>query len=140
MVFMGISSTFFLMEVRHHTLGQLIMVADELGPVENEHIFFLIIFLSGLKGTNFYPNSVLEFTGIKQLEWLTYHHLLAGLLFFLEIILINDNLKESFKKFPMKTLQCMMLLAHIYVQTFLGSYLDIFLEQKQAFFFFFSLV
>jgi phosphatidylglycerophosphate synthase len=48
---------FYCSELRHFVMNKLMMIVDELGPVEIEHIFSALVFFSGLSASNIYDSA-----------------------------------------------------------------------------------
>lgn len=99
---------FYAMEIRHYYCKDFIMIVGDIGPVEVELIYTIILALSGAYfGADAYEKTLAQVTGLNYFwcEGLKMKTLIAMLTFFLEIIFTYDNVKESLEKNPKETLR-----------------------------------
>ena len=99
---------FYAMEIRHYYCKDFIMIVGDIGPVEVELIYSIILALSGgYFGADAYEKTLAQVTGLNYFwcEGLKMKTLIAMLTFFLEIIFTYDNVKDSLEKNPKETLK-----------------------------------
>lgn len=83
-------------EMRHYAINKLQFVVDELGPVEIELIFSLLIGFSGLAVEPVYNTKALTYLGVEALNKVTWGHIFIGVIGLLTVLMSSDNLIESF--------------------------------------------
>lgn len=99
---------FYAMEIRHHYCKDLVMIVGDIGPVEVELIYTIILVVSGgYFGGDAFEKTLAQVTGLNYglLEGLKMKTLFAMLSFFLEIIFTYDNVKDSLEKNPKETMK-----------------------------------
>lgn len=116
LVFSLVNLPFCTTEIRHYAINKLQFVVDELGPVEIELIFSLIIGISGLFAEPFYNNPALTYLGVEVLNGVTWGHLFICVIGLLLVLMSFDNLTESFQKKPAKSAFCLIAPALLLTQ------------------------
>ena len=99
---------FYAMEIRHYYCKDFVMIVGDIGPVEVELIYTIILVVSGgYFGGDAFEKTLAQVTGLNYglLEGLKMKTLIAMLTFFLEIIFTYDNVKDSLEKNPKETMK-----------------------------------
>ena len=121
---------FYCMEIRHCYCKNFLMIVGELGPVEVELIYSLILMMFGVCwGGNSMDMTVAELTGLSySFLAIKLKYTIAVLTFVLEILFAYDNVKDSFNINPKESIRLLtpvfILLGVGYLSSYLPSYYE----------------
>jgi phosphatidylglycerophosphate synthase len=125
--FIQINITFYFMEMRQVMTGKLVLIQDEIGPVEIELMLTLVLFSVGYFGPGLYQSPIGDYFGMDP-ESYTYISATLGHVFLLVFIILFiifffDDFMPCLRSNPKKTLYyCIPVLQSINMLKMLSGF------------------